>query len=68
MIADGKIGLSDVKKAYDAVNPYLPHKETIIKNGKGALNMGQKIFIAIDNIKMLHLVKKEEILYLIFLV
>ena len=48
-IADGKIGLSDVKKVYDTVNPYLPDKETMIKIGKGALNMGQKIYNAIDN-------------------
>ena len=48
-VADGKIGLSDVKKAYDTINPYLPDKETMMKIGKGALNMGQKIYNAIEN-------------------
>ena len=47
--ADSKIGLSDVKKVYDTVNPYLPDKETMMKIGKSALNMGQKIYNAIDN-------------------
>ena len=47
-LGDGKIGLSDVKKAYDAVNPYLPDKETMMKIGKGALNMGQKMYNAVE--------------------